>query len=333
LVAHNTQRTPEKIATIAARKKSGQAIELRNFDTDEAERDAIADEIVGKKQYGWGRIAVLARTRALLEAMLMTLKQKGVNAALVQRRDNFISAQFVWLEACLDQALRPTNKRVFTLLVNSANRFTGLELDPLILLAEAEATGSNFLEHWANITTGSTSAVAKQLGALVKSFVQSRGAWKQLVKSAIPILLRTEHVEEGAVGDASEDHTAWLNCMKEIRAEAGQEPDLPELVQGFALRSKEPPLDPNAVGLLTIHTAKGLEFDCVYVIGLAEGEMPSWQSIKKGDSSPEMEEERRSCFVAVTRTKETLHLSYAARYRGFAKKPSRFLEEMSLINT
>ncbi len=115
---------------------------MHNFDTDEAERDAVADEIVGKRQYGWGRIAVLARTRALLEAMLRALKQKGVSAALVQRRDNFISAQFVWLEACLDQALRPTNRRVFTLLVNSANRFTGLELDPLIFSLRQRQQGA-----------------------------------------------------------------------------------------------------------------------------------------------------------------------------------------------
>jgi DNA helicase-2/ATP-dependent DNA helicase PcrA len=49
---------------------------------------------------------------------------------------------------------------------------------------------------------------------------------------------------------------------------------------------------------------KGLEFDRVYVIGLAESILPTWQSRNAGDNSPEMEEERRNCFVAITPTKQ-----------------------------
>jgi DNA helicase-2/ATP-dependent DNA helicase PcrA len=81
---------------------------------------------------------------------------------------------------------------------------------------------------------------------------------------------------------------------------------------------------------MTIHGAKGREFDLVYVIGLAEDVMPSFQSRKKGDTSPEMEEERRNCFVAITRAKEGLVLSRAEQYRGWKKSPSRFLIEMEL---
>jgi DNA helicase-2/ATP-dependent DNA helicase PcrA len=96
----------------------------------------------------------------------------------------------------------------------------------------------------------------------------------------------------------------------------------------LALRSKEPPRDPSTVTLLTIHASKGLEFDIVYVVGLAESIMPSWQSINKGNQSPEMEEERRNCFVAITRTRETLILSRAASYNNWSKRASRFLSEM-----
>ena len=97
------------------------------------------------------------------------------------------------------------------------------------------------------------------------------------------------------------------------------------------MRSKEPAPKPNAVTLMTIHGAKGREFDCVYVIGMAEDVMPSFQSRQKGDRSPEMEEERRNCFVAITRTKECLVLSRAKSYRGWTKAPSRFLVEMELV--
>jgi DNA helicase-2/ATP-dependent DNA helicase PcrA len=83
---------------------------------------------------------------------------------------------------------------------------------------------------------------------------------------------------------------------------------------------------------MTVHSSKGLEFDSVYVIGLAESVMPSWQSVKQGENSAEMEEERRNCFVAITRTREHLTLSYAGNYRGWSKTPSRFLSEMELLN-
>ena len=81
---------------------------------------------------------------------------------------------------------------------------------------------------------------------------------------------------------------------------------------------------------MTIHSAKGKEFDHVYVVGLAEDVLPSFQSVKAGEQSPEMEEERRNCFVAITRAREWLCLSYADRYRGWTKLPSRFLGEMGL---
>ena len=70
---------------------------------------------------------------------------------------------------------------------------------------------------------------------------------------------------------------------------------------------------------------KGREFDFVYVVGLAEDIMPSFQSKKKGDQSAEMEEERRNCFVAITRTKECLVLSRGKSYRAGKRSLPAFL--------
>ena len=72
------------------------------------------------------------------------------------------------------------------------------------------------------------------------------------------------------------------------------------------------------------------EADHVYLIGMAEDQIPSYQSIQKGDRSPEMEAERRNCFVAITRTKEQLTLCTARTYNGYGKKPSRFLGELGM---
>ena len=94
--------------------------------------------------------------------------------------------------------------------------------------------------------------------------------------------------------------------------------------------SKEPPLKSDEIALMTIHSSKGKEFEVVFLAGLAEEVLPSWHSLKSGDTSPELEEERRNCFVAITRAREKLILTYAHSYRGWRKQPSRFLVEMGL---
>ena len=332
LVAYNTQRTPDKKETVATREASSGAISFHSFESDIEEREFVADQILAAGEDMWGEIAVIGRTRSLLEPVLACLRGKGVNAVLAQRRDNFISPQFVWLQAFLDQALRPTNRRIFTVLVNAGNRIADLDFDPAILIAEAEASGLGYFEHWSVITQLAENPVAQNLGELVARLANSRNEWRQVVKDAIPLLLETEAVAEDCVGDAMDDQKAWDSCMKEIRAELGASAALSEVIQGLALRSKEPPKDPNTVNLLTVHGSKGLEFQTVYLLGLAEGVMPSWQSLKKGDASPEMEEERRNCFVAITRTEKYLSLTAAKKYGIWSKEYSRFLEEMSIAD-
>ena len=80
---------------------------------------------------------------------------------------------------------------------------------------------------------------------------------------------------------------------------------------------------------LTIHRAKGKEFQHVYLIGLAEGQLPSYHAIQSEDRA--IEEERRNCFVAITRTQVSLTLTRAESYFGWPKQPSRFLREMGLL--
>jgi len=84
-----------------------------------------------------------------------------------------------------------------------------------------------------------------------------------------------------------------------------------------------------AIRLTTIHQAKGLEYDVVFLIGLADGQFPSRRAIDAGD----IEEERRLFYVAVTRAKDALYMSYpqvASRPGpgGMLNEPSRFLKEV-----
>jgi DNA helicase-2/ATP-dependent DNA helicase PcrA len=328
LVAHNTQRTPDKKPVTPGKSAPLDAISYTLYNTDAAERDAICAEIGKLEPAAWGKIAIIGRTRALLEPMLECLRAASVRANIVQRRDTFASPQFVWLQAILDQSLRPLNKRVFTGLVNAANRFLETNLDPALLIAEAEAAGQSFSEYWASAIGAEESAVAKSLGDIVLQLANTRGQWKKVVADAIDVLMQTALEREGTVSDVAEDKTVWEASTREVRSEYGRDYSLLDFLQGMALRPKEPPRDATTVTLLTVHGAKGLEFETVYVIGLAEREMPSWQSCKKGDASPEMEEERRNCFVAITRTQHRLALSSARTYRGYARTESRFLREM-----
>ena len=88
--------------------------------------------------------------------------------------------------------------------------------------------------------------------------------------------------------------------------------------------------DPNRISLMTIHSVKGLEYDHVFVVGLEEGIFPHMNSLL--DNS-ELEEERRLCYVAITRAKDDLHLVNARRRTLFGKEQvnpvSRFINEIN----
>lgn len=130
----------------------------------------------------------------------------------------------------------------------------------------------------------------------------------------------------------ADEKATWHQLVAEIAAQYGrQEVTLHLLLQELDLRSKAPVPPKDAVPCFTIHASKGMEFDHVYLVGLVEDQLPSWAAVKKGDESREMQEERRNCFVAITRAQETLSLTYSDRVQGWVKQPSRFLAEMGVV--
>jgi ATP-dependent DNA helicase Rep len=115
----------------------------------------------------------------------------------------------------------------------------------------------------------------------------------------------------------------WFRAMQ--RTESG----IGDLAAQLALLTQGDRDDPgNAVRLMTLHSAKGLEFRFVNIIGVAEGRLPHEAGIDEG----RVEEERRLMYVGITRARENLCLSYAARSRRYgeivANQPSRFLAEL-----
>lgn len=328
LVANNTHRTPNKKPLVATRVDGAYPIAIVNWDTDADELAGISGLIARQDPSTRPQTAVIARTRAQLAEMLNALRKVDIKAVVAERRSRFVSPQFVWLHTSLELAMRPADRRLFLVFGAAAERLIAAKLPTEAILDEANAGGKGLLEFWASRALASDDLTAQALGGFASRLVNARAQWR----NALPKLIETLCVvgmTGGAVAlDVEEDLAAWRMVEGEIKREMGGDPDISEFVQGLALRSKLPPPHPDAVSLMTVHASKGLEFDHVYVMGLAEGVFPSFQSVEKGATSPEIEEERRSCFVAVTRTKKTLTVSYAGKYRGYSKAPSRFLAEM-----
>ena len=334
LVAYNAQRSENKQPLIAGKTKlklpEEQHIQLREFETEENEAEGIAEEIARRNRAEWGEIAVLARTRAILERMNAALHKHHVRSVIAQRRDDFLSAEFRWMVAILTQLVRPLDRRNFAVLIGAFNRIAGIECNPEQIIADAEASGHSYLASWCSAAAAALPHSPKAvLLVLVGELVGAGTNFKLVITKLIEALGKGGAGDETEI-DFAEDRTAWIELSNDMDRNVGRQLPLDQFLQELQLRSKEPSPKPGTVTLMTVHGAKGREFDCVYLAGLAEDVLPSFQSKQRGDKSPEMEEERRNCFVAITRAKECLILSRAERYRGWQKLPSRFLVEMGL---
>jgi DNA helicase-2/ATP-dependent DNA helicase PcrA len=337
LIRHNTRRMPGK-KPFESGKPAGLPeqgiVRLGRYASDREETQAVAQDIRRLHAGALHKVAVLARNRRLLELAQRALTEVQVPSVIRQRRDSFESAPFVWLNACLRQSNHRRDAQNLELLCATFRELAGVELDPNDVIAAAETTHQDYFRQWADLATRadfppSAQEAARQVTEqLVRrtdytSFIAFATGWFDTLMQADG----AGSTEERFAGYAN-DKRAWALLNKEISQTLGTGAPLEAFLHELDLRSKEPPPQANTVSLMTIHGAKGKEFDHIYLMGLAEDQLPSFQARKRGDQSVEMEEERRNCFVAVTRARETLTLTYAQTYSGYAKEPSRFLTEM-----
>ena len=329
LVLFNANRIRDKQPTASGRDDSAEfheeRVSYREFESEAQEAAGIADEIKLLDHSSRGQTAVLARNTALLEAIREALMKNGVPAAIAKRRDDFLSPQMRWLVTCLRQIKRPMDGRNIIVLAETFAHFTGCEVDPDELVATAETEGVTYLSAWLYLARETSAPdIGQSLLELIDQLVSGTSSHQATVKQVL------SHLGEYGLGtDLEDDLNAWRQIERDIRRTRGAVP-LDQFLQELDMRSKEPAVSTGTVYLATIHGAKGCEFEIVYLIGMAEEILPSWHSIKRGDDSAEIEEERRACFVAITRAKARLILSRARQYRGWAKEPSRFLEEMGV---
>jgi DNA helicase-2/ATP-dependent DNA helicase PcrA len=162
------------------------------------------------------------------------------------------------------------------------------------------------------------------------------GDWISRKESLSTLELMEEVLEKTGylkwLDDRSEESKSRIENVKELKTVAARFERLEEFLENVALIESANSADPekfDAVTLMTIHAAKGLEFKSVFIVGMEEGLFPHMQSM---DNIEGLEEERRLCYVAVTRAMERLFITNARSRLYFgsiqANLPSRFINEM-----
>ena len=328
LVVYNVRRDPSRALSEPATlyREDKDEIEYNLFCDEQNEASGIAAEVSGLDASEREETAVLARSRALLKPVREALEDLNVPIAWLARRDDFASVQMRWLVLCLKQINRPLDRRNMTIMTATFEDFAGVPLETGEIIARSEADQITLLAAWFD---AARQVASSALSPVVEAIASLATGSANLTETVAQVVKYFE--DEDAGSDLQDDLSAWRRIEREIRKARGAIP-LDQFLQEMDLRSKEPTPTSGAVRLSTIHGAKGLEFDRVYLIGLAEEVFPSWHSVRKGSGSAALEEERRSCFVAITRAKKRLILSRAERYKGWPKKPSCFLIEMGLVN-
>ncbi|MCL5438666.1 MAG: UvrD-helicase domain-containing protein [Patescibacteria group bacterium] len=173
-----------------------------------------------------------------------------------------------------------------------------------------------------------------------KKFIEFQSSFEQKDKSTIDILdsviKNTDYLS--LYDESDEDDRQRLENIKELRSVAIEFSDLTQFLENVALIEQEYMPDhptifsskqKNAITLMTLHAAKGLEFPIVFMVGMEEGLFPHSRSLF---DRHELEEERRLCYVGMTRAKERLFLTYARKRMFFGQKTSntvsRFIFEL-----
>ena len=336
LIANNTHLFEKKLWSEQAEGAPIRVLECRD---DEHEAERVAAEIAHlaeKHKARWNEFAVLYRGNHQSRPLEKALRIARVPYHLTGGTAFLERAEVKDLLAYLRLINNPDDDAAFLRIVNVPPRNIGAtSLEKLGQMAGTRhlsmlrAAGQDSL--LGELSARPASALAgfvdliRELGGharhmaaadLVERLIERSGYADHVAAQFREPELRQRRLENlKELGD-------WFRAMQK-EGSAG------DLAAQLALLTHGDRDDPgNAVRLMTLHSAKGLEFRFVFIVGVEEGSFPHEASIEEG----RLDEERRLMYVGITRAKEQLALSYARRKRRFgeilANKPSRFLAEL-----
>lgn len=323
--------------------EAGRLVELIKAVSDNEEGKLVASSIFEQKmnfQYRNSDFAVLYRTNSQSRAMEEALRRMNIKYKVVGGLSFYQRKEIKDLLGYLRFTVNQNDEQAIRRIINLPKRGIGdTSVDKIIVAADEQGTSLwEIMENIRHFLGGRVGEAISNFVTMIKSFrisVEKSDAWDAAQHIAKNSGLLKELYEDKTVEGLNryENVQELLNAIKEfVDNPETNDKSLGAFLQEVSLLTdaddKNKELD-DAVTLMTIHMAKGLEFKNVFVVGMEEDLFPSQMMLS---SRADLEEERRLFYVAITRAERHLFLSYALnRYRyGRLKtcEPSRFLSEV-----
>jgi DNA helicase-2/ATP-dependent DNA helicase PcrA len=320
----------------------GDLIHVRELDDEHAEARFVTGEIQRMVDEGISKreIAVFYRTNAQSRVIQEVLGRAEIAYQVIGGAKFYERAEIKDAIAYLTALINPQDAGAFTRIVNSPRRGIGATSMSRVL-SFANTMGMAIWD------VAAEPAQVPGLGAAaikaISRFMQTMSVLRERAESGIPVAtLLGEMLEETGYLEALraertieaqgriENLEALVNGAAEYDASGGEELSLAGYLQEVSLvaDADERVDDEGLVTLMTLHNAKGLEYPIVFIIGVEDGVFPHSRALEEGD----VEEERRLCYVGITRAQRDLYLTYARQRTVFGARtygiPSRFLAEI-----
>lgn len=340
VIRRNRAQLPKNVWTA---NEDGALIELIKAVSDNEEGRLVASSIFEEKmqhQLKFSDFVILYRTNSQSRAIEESLRRLNIKYKIIGGLSFYQRKEIKDLMAYLRYAINQQDEASFRRIINLPKRGIGdTTIDKIVIAANDHGTSIwEILQNPAPFVGGRAAGAIDEFVTLIKRFgidIQNKDAYDAAFEIAKGSGLLRELYEDKTVEGLSryENVQELLNAIKEFTEDPERvDKTLGSFLQEVSLltsQDDEKERDPEAVTLMTIHMAKGLEFDYVYLVGMEEDLFPSQMML---NSRADLEEERRLFYVAITRAKKKLYFSYAlTRYRfGRLKncEPSRFLDDV-----
>ncbi len=333
LIMNNSERLEKKMWT---NNLAGSMVDLQEYPDDREEAKSIAHKIyINKKKYKYQDVAVFYRTNAQSRVLEEEFRKLGVQYRIFGSISFYERSEVKDCLSYLKFISNPNDEIAFDRIINIPSRGIGKKTLEKIK-AIFQNSEENFLQTLeiclnSNIFSKKTFVSIGKLIEEIRSFKLNLVTNNSISESFELFLKNISYFDflndEDRLGNVSE----LLNFISEYE-QGIDKPDINEFLNSIMLSSSIDQMnsDSSYVTLMTVHLAKGLEFPSVYVVGLEEGLFPHSRAMY---SVGELEEERRLCYVAMTRAINYLHLSYCRLRRQFGSiiysNSSQFLDEIS----